>query len=75
MKANVKLIRKKRSYSKEFKQRLVKEFEGGKYSVRQPSLLHNIKPQIIYNWIYKCSKINHCCPVKNELRQIKNLLA
>jgi transposase-like protein len=58
MKANVKLIRKKRSYSKEFKQKLVQEFEGGNYSVHQLGLLHNIKPQVIYNWIYKFSKFN-----------------
>lgn len=58
MKANVKQIRKKRSYCKEFKQELVDEFESGQYSVRQLSMLHKIKPQLIYNWIHKFSKFN-----------------
>lgn len=58
MKANVKQIRKRRSYSKEFKQQLVDEFESGQYSVLQLSKLHKITEQVIYRWIYKFSTYN-----------------
>lgn len=58
MKANVKLIQKRRRFSTEFKESLVKEFESGQYSVLQLSKLYKIKPQVIYNWIYKFSNFN-----------------
>ncbi len=35
MEANIQLIKKRRFYSKEFKQQLVSEFESGKFSVLQ----------------------------------------
>lgn len=49
------MIQKKRCYSEEFKRSLVNEFESGKFTVLQLSRLHKIKPQTIYNWIYKYS--------------------
>jgi transposase len=58
MKANVKLIRKKRSYSEDFKRSIVKEFESGKFSVPQLERLHNIGNPLIYRWIYKYSTSN-----------------
>jgi transposase len=58
MKANVKLIRKQRSYSEDFKRSIVKDFESGKFSVVQLERLHNISNQSIYNWIYKFSHSN-----------------
>lgn len=58
MKANVKLIRKRRRFSTEFKKELVDEFESGKFSVHQLSRLYKIHPQVIYDWIYKFSKFN-----------------
>ena len=58
MKANVKLIQKRRKFSTEFKKELVEEFESGKFSVHQLSRLHKIQPQVIYDWIYKFSKFN-----------------
>lgn len=58
MKANIKLIRKKRSYSKEFKLDIVKDFESGKYSVPQLEKLHGIGNSLIYKWIYKYSTFN-----------------
>ena len=58
MKANIKTIRKKRVYSKEFKKRLVEEFERGKYSVPQIEKLHGICNANLYRWIYKYSTFN-----------------
>ncbi len=58
MKANVKLIRKKRSYSEEFKKSLVSDFEKGKLSVPQLERLHGVDNASIYRWIYKYSTFN-----------------
>ena len=58
MKANIRLIQKKRSFSEEFKPGLVRDFESGKFSVGQLGRLHKISAQIIYRWIYKYSTSN-----------------
>ena len=58
MKANLKIIRKQRHYSKEFKLHLVKEFESGKFSVPQLEKLYGVSNGTIYNWIYKFSTFN-----------------
>ncbi len=58
MRANVRVTRKQRRYSEEFKRAIVSDFEGGKYSVLQLAKLHGIGDQLIYNWIYKYSKFN-----------------
>lgn len=58
MKANLKQIKKKRRYSEEFKQELVKAFESGKFSVPQLEKLYGVSNPTIYNWIYKLSTFN-----------------
>ena len=58
MKANIRLIRKTRKYSEEFKRNLVKDFEKGKYSVPLLGKLHGIHHRSIYDWIYKYSTFN-----------------
>lgn len=58
MKANIKLINKRRRYSDDFKRTLVSDFEKGNYSVPQLERLHNIPNTTIYNWIYKFSTFN-----------------
>lgn len=58
MKANVRSIRKQRKYSKEFKKRIVSDFESGKFSVPQLEKLHGIGNSLIYGWIYKFSTFN-----------------
>lgn len=58
MKANIKLIRKHRRYSEEFKKSLVEDFESGKFSVYQLEKLHGTPNSLIYKWIYKYSKFN-----------------
>lgn len=55
MKANVRSIRKTRTYSIEFKKRIVADFENGKFSVLQLEKLHGVSEQSIYRWIYKFS--------------------
>lgn len=58
MKANIKLIKKQRRFSEEFKKSIVNDFESGKFSVPQLERLHNISNPQIYNWIYKYSRSN-----------------
>ncbi|MGF1557207.1 transposase [Paucihalobacter sp.] len=58
MKANIKLIKKQRRFSEEFKKSIVNDFENGKFSVPQLERLHNISNPQIYNWIYKYSRSN-----------------
>jgi len=53
-----KKIRKQRRYATDFKKQIVKEFESGKYTVKELSRLHGIHPQTIYDWIYKYSTVN-----------------
>lgn len=57
MKRNLKLIQKRRKFAESYKKKLVKDFESGRYSVRQLSKLHNIAEPTIYNWIYKYSQM------------------
>lgn len=58
MKANIRLISKRRRFSEDFKKSIVNDFESGKFSVLQLERLHKIKGQIIYRWIYKYSNHN-----------------
>ncbi|MDT0691945.1 transposase [Salegentibacter sp. F188] len=58
MKSNVRLLRKQRKYSAEFKKQIVRDFESGQYSVPQLSKLHGVANQVIYRWIYKFSTFN-----------------
>ena len=58
MKANLKLIKKKRHFSEDFKRELVSEFEKGKYSIPQLSKLHGISNSVLYRWVYKLSIFN-----------------
>ena len=58
MKSNIRLIKKRRVFSEEFKRTLVSDFERGHFSVHQLSRLHNINFQTIYRWIYKFSTFN-----------------
>ena len=58
MRANLKKIRKRRSYTDEFKKELVNAFESGKFSVTQLEKLYGIRSTVIYRWIYKFSIFN-----------------
>jgi transposase len=58
MRAKIKSIRKKRAFSKEYQQELVRLFEQGKFSVPQLSKLYGIHISVIYRWIYKYSQFN-----------------
>lgn len=58
MKPNVRLLRKHRQYSDEFKKQIVTDFESGEFSVIQLSKLHGISNQMVYRWIYKFSNFN-----------------
>jgi transposase-like protein len=58
MKSNLKVLKKHRIYSKEFKLQLVNEFESGKFSVPQLEKLYGISNTTIYSWIHKFSTFN-----------------
>ncbi len=58
MRANLKKIRKHRSYTDEFKKEIVNSFESGKFSVSQLEKLYGISSTVIYRWIYKFSTFN-----------------
>jgi transposase-like protein len=58
MKANLKKLRKRRVFTDEFKQSLVKEFDTGQFSVNELGRLHGIADTVIYRWIYKFSTFN-----------------
>jgi transposase-like protein len=58
MKANLKQIRKHRSYSLEFKKSIVASFEKGEFSILQLEKLYNVRNATLYNWVYKFSKFN-----------------
>jgi transposase-like protein len=58
MKSNIRLLKKHRHYSVEFKKQIVADFESGEYSVPQLEKLHGVPNKSIYNWIYKFSTFN-----------------
>jgi len=58
MRSNLKVLKKQRFYSIEFKRQLVKEFESGQFSVPQLEKLHGISNASIYSWIHKFSTFN-----------------
>lgn len=58
MSLQVQKIRKHRKFSEDYKRQLVKDFESGRYSVPELSILHNLAPQTLYNWIYRYSRLN-----------------
>jgi transposase len=58
MKPNLRLLRKRRQYSDEFKKQIVADFESGQFSVKQLEKLHGIADQVIYRWIHKFSTFN-----------------
>jgi transposase-like protein len=58
MNTNVRLIRKKRRFTDDFKKRLVAEYEKGRLSVLQLEKLYGISNSLIYRWIYQYSHLN-----------------
>ena len=58
MEANLKQIRKHRTFSEDFKKGLVATFEKGEFSIVQLEKLYGIANATIYNWVYKYSNFN-----------------
>lgn len=48
----------KRRFSEEFKKNCVKEYESGRQTIKELSLLYNIKQNNLYSWVYKYSTYN-----------------
>ena len=55
---NGKRIKRYRRYSEEFKLKIVREYESGKYSVYEMEKIYDITNKSIYSWIYKYSEYN-----------------
>lgn len=51
-------LQTQKHYSEDFKRYLVKEYEKGRFSVRQLSDLHHVSDRSIYKWIYQYSFYN-----------------
>jgi transposase len=58
MRPQIRLVQKRRKYSKEFKLELVNLFESGKYSVQQLCRLYGVVNSMLYRWIYTLSTTN-----------------
>jgi transposase len=58
MQANVRMLRKRRHFSEDFRKRIVGLFESGRYNVAQISSLYGICLSLIYRWIYHYSQFN-----------------
>jgi len=58
MKKTSRRLQPHRQYSESFRRMCVKEYESGKYSVREIAKLYKISSQVVYNWIYKYSTYN-----------------
>lgn len=55
---NGKRIARQRKFSEDFKLKIVKEYESGKFTVYEMEKIYDISNQTIYNWIYKYSRYN-----------------
>ena len=73
MRANIRKIRKRRSYTDEFKKELVNGFESGEFSVSQLEKLYGISSTVIYRWIYKFSIFNEKGIRVVEMKQSSSL--
>ena len=62
-------IRSRRTFTKEFKQLIVSEYESGKFSVLELSRLHDLSFQNIYRWIYKYSLYNKPNTIVVEMKE------
>ena len=48
-------IRQVRHFSEAFKEKVVSDLDKGLTSIREVSTLYEVKPQTIYNWVYRYS--------------------
>lgn len=53
-----KRVKRKRVYSEDFKLQIVKEYESGRYTVKELVRLYDLIEQTIYTWIYRYSTYN-----------------
>jgi transposase-like protein len=51
-------INSRRIFSEEFKKARIKDYESGKFSVKEIGRLFKIQTAVIYRWIYKYSTYN-----------------
>jgi len=83
-------IQKRRKFTEEFKLHIVREFESGKFSIKELSILYGLPLTNLYRWIYKYStteeygyrvvelKNSSYMKIKDlqkEIKQLKEMLA
>lgn len=66
---NGRILNRRRKFSKEFKQQLVREFEGKKFTLLELSRLHNIGYSLLYKWVYKYSTNNQPSSIIVEMEE------
>lgn len=55
---NCKRIKKKRTFSEDFRKKVVQEYESGEHSVRDMEKIYRLSSSLIYSWIYRYSTYN-----------------
>lgn len=55
---NGKRIKKKRTFSEDFRKKVVQEYESGEHSVRDMEKIYRLSSSLIYSWIYRYSTYN-----------------
>lgn len=58
LKTGKRRVRHRRKYSEDFKLKIVRDYESGRYSVSDMEKIYDISPSVIYRWIYKYSEYN-----------------
>ena len=53
-----KRVKRYRRFSEDFKLKIVNGYESGEFTVSEMGKMYDIRPQVIYRWIYKYSKYN-----------------
>lgn len=56
---NGRRVKRTRRYAEDFKKKIVKHYESGKFTVLEMCKLYDISEPTIYRWIYKYSKYNN----------------
>jgi transposase len=73
MRTNLRILKKQRYYSDDFKKEIVSLFESGKYSVLQLEKLYGVVNSTVYKWIYKFSTFNEKGTRVVEMKQSSSL--
>jgi transposase len=73
-------IRTNRVFSEDFKKQRVKDYESGKFTIKELGSIYYVNPAVIYRWIYKYStfqkkKIRIIEMSESSTKKVKDLQA